>query len=143
MAILGLFWALVLGRASVAGGAETRDERAAADHAIPAAATGPAHGGTADGDSRQARRWSLHRHKHSFAFPKIARGDDPNDDETSDDPNDDDDAWDDLTCYDDTDVPIVAWLPVTPACADVPERASAPWTAPPYPPFLTQRRLRC
>jgi hypothetical protein len=143
MAMLGLFWALFLGRASVVGSAETRDERSAAGQTIPAPSAGQAHGGTTETDSRQARRWILHRHKPSLVFPKVARGDDPNDDETSDDPNDDDDAWDELNCFDDTDVPIVTWLPVNLACADVPEPAPALRAAPPFSPFLTQRRLRC
>jgi hypothetical protein len=143
MAVFGLFWALLLGRASAAGGPEGRAEDPAAGHLTLTTSAGQAHAGTPETNSRQARRWILHRHKPSLVFPKIARGDDPNDDETSDDPNDDDDAWDELNCFDDTDVPFVTWLPVALMRADAPEPAPALRAAPPSSPFLTQRRLRC
>jgi hypothetical protein len=144
MAILSLFWALVLARASVAANPGARDEGPPSGQSVQTAPGGRANSGLADGDSRLTTRWILRRHKHFLAFFKVVRGDDPNDDETSDDPNDDDDAWDDLTSwYDDSDVPIIAWLPVTLPHGNAPGRTPARWTAPPYLSFPTGQRLRC
>jgi hypothetical protein len=144
MAILGLFWALVLGQASVAANPGGRDEGGSSRHSVQTAPDGRAHSGSVDGECRLASRWILRWHRHSFAFFKVVRGDDPNDNETSDDPNDDDDAWDYLTSwYDDSDLPIIAWLPVTLPHGNTPGCAPAHWTAPPYLSFPTAQRLRC
>jgi hypothetical protein len=75
-------------------------------------------------------------------FASLPR-DDPFDDEMSEDPDDDDDASDDLNGDDDTDVPIIAWLPEMVTCLLPPARAPVIWTAPPSSPFRTLRRLRC
>jgi hypothetical protein len=143
VALLGLCWALLLERASVAGNVGPREEGSLPAHAVPAAACGRTHPGCPDHEARLPRRWILRWHKHSLTLFKVPHGDDPNDDETSDDPNDDDDAWDDLSCYDDMDVPLIVCLPATVPCALAPERPPAPWTTPSYPPFLMGQRLRC
>jgi hypothetical protein len=143
VALLGLFWALLLERASVGGNVAPREEGSLPAHAVPVAAGGRAHSGCPDSECRLQSRWILRSHRHFLTFFKVPRGDDPNDDETSDDPNDDDDAWDDLCCYYDMDVPLIVCLPVTAPCAVAPECPSARWTAPSYPPFLMGQRLRC
>jgi hypothetical protein len=145
VALLGLFWVLLPERASVAGNPGPPADRSLPTHVVPASAGVRIHTASPDSECRLPSRWILrwHWHRQSLAFFKVPRGDDPNDDETSDDPNDDDDAWDDLTCYYDMDVPLVACLPVTVPCAVAPERPSPPWTAPSYAPLLTGQRLRC
>lgn len=72
------------------------------------------------------------------------RADDPNDDGASDDPNDDDDAWDDLSAYQDTGVPIIVWLQTESLLHLVtPEHAPAISTPSLPSPFRTLQRLRC
>ena len=69
---------------------------------------------------------------------------DPNDDTASDDPNDDDDNWDDLNADDDTDAPVVAWLPALVLYLIRSETAAAPTSTPPASlPFPTAQQLRC
>jgi hypothetical protein len=143
LALFGLLGALLLGRASVAANPQARDEGPLHAPSVATTAGGRVHSGAAESECRLPSRWILRWHRHSLAFFKLAHGDDPNDDETSDDPNDDDDAWDDLSCYYDMDVPLMAWLLVTVPSAIAPDRAPGVWTAPHYPPTVTGQRLRC
>jgi hypothetical protein len=141
--LVALLWALILGQASVAGNLSVREEVPPPDNSVPAAATGWVPSGSADSLAGSENKGSLRPHKRFHAFPRIPRGNDPNDDETSDDPNDDDDAWDDLNAHDDTDVPMLAWLQETVPFLIAPECAPAIRPVPPSPPFLTPQRLRC
>jgi hypothetical protein len=61
-----------------------------------------------------------------------------------DDTADDDDSQDNQNGDDDTDLQIIAWIPLTILYLGVPPRkATAAWTVPSFPPFSTLQRLRC
>jgi hypothetical protein len=68
---------------------------------------------------------------------------DPDDDKASDDPNDDDDAYEDLDVYDNTNVPIVAWLAEPVPLLAAPEGATETWVAPSLTRSRALQRLRC
>jgi hypothetical protein len=62
------------------------------------------------GAARPEPALPLRSHKHRVAFPRFARANEPNDDETSRDPSDDETS-DDFVADDGTDdVPIATWL---------------------------------
>jgi hypothetical protein len=68
---------------------------------------------------------------------------DPDDDKASDDPNDDDDAYEDLDVYDNTNVPIVAWLAEPVPFLAAPQGATETWVAPSLTRSRALQRLRC
>jgi hypothetical protein len=72
------------------------------------------------------------------------RSNDPDDDGASDDPNDDDDNWDYLSADDDTNVPVIAWLPgMVYYLVDFETGYAPASTQPPFSPFPALQRLRC
>jgi hypothetical protein len=143
ISLVALLWPLTLGQASAAGSLGARQKEPPPSNAVQTTSTGRVQSGSPDHDARPGSGSHLRPHKRSHAFPKIARDDDPNDDETSDDPNDDV-LWDDPTDYDDTGVPIIAWLQEMVPDLDAPDCAPVTWTAHlPSSPFLMLQRLRC
>jgi hypothetical protein len=141
--LVALIGALFLAQAWVAGNPAAREQRPSRHNSVQTVPAGRVQSGSPDSVDRLVRNWNLRWHKRHVAFPKFARGDDPNDNETSDDPNDDDDAWDDLNGDDDTDVPIITWLWDTVPYLSPAERAPVIATAPSSPPCQTRQRLRC
>jgi hypothetical protein len=143
--LIALVCALVLGRA-VPGGLAASGPAHAMDTpghfaTAPVGSVSPAH----PAGVRTENGWTLRSGKRLRAFPVAVGCDDPNDDETSDDPADDDDAWEDLTAFGETGVPVSAWLPEVRCYPRDPETQSDPLClpAPRFTTFLTLQRLRC
>src|SRR5208283_4139505 len=140
--LMALACALLLGRASIAGGLAEPQVRPPLDLADRATTPVPVVSNTFLGLVRLEGRYTLRSGRCRHVVFVTIGCDDPNDDETSDD-SADDDAWEGLNALGETEVPVSAWFQEV-GCyhSDLEAQSEALWYEPfLFTSFLTLQRL--